>query len=324
VGLTFCADITLSPVEQLLARSYLGRPVYSANGFACTEPVPSYLVFADQQGRVVPGIPFVAAFGLWGGNIISGTTATTITIPYQLEHTSPTAQAFDLQPIHSQRGWTYSWAAMNGSPISRLTVNPLPVPIWQHGPPNVQVIGTGLPPCAHLLDTIAITATSVTTPSVQAATVTQVQVYPDPARCPVADVGIAQIASSNVITAGQRVTFTLTITNYETVAITARVTETLSPAQAVQGAALPAGCTRSGGKVTCPAVNLTASGSRTLTIGVDTRSTFGGVLSGWAEADPAAATDVAHYDNEAGPVDVTVVWSGGRLSLPLLLRDRGP
>lgn len=54
-------------------------------------------------------------------------------------------------------------------------------------------------------------------------------------------------------------------------------------------------------------MNLATGGSQALTVGVDTRSTFGGVLISWAEADPATATDVAHYDNGAGPTEMAVL-----------------
>ena len=106
-------------------------------------------------------------------------------------------------------------------PITQIEVGPQSTP-W--GNKNVGVVGT-VPTCTLAVDTIHITATSVITPSFQAIATSLVNVVPDPEICPVADVGIAKVVSSRVITAGQSVTFTLTISNHEQTAVDAVVTD---------------------------------------------------------------------------------------------------
>ncbi|NLE77133.1 MAG: hypothetical protein GX605_10345 [Chloroflexi bacterium] len=72
---------------------------------------------------------------------------------------------------------------------------------------------------AHLLDTIRITATAEYTPTWQAVGQAQVLLLPDPATCAVQDVAISQVASGEVVTAGERVTVTLSVTHFGSVAV---------------------------------------------------------------------------------------------------------
>lgn len=196
-------------------------------------------------------------------------------------------------------------------------------PVYEYEGVHLRVVGSGLPTCVRLLDTITLTATHVVSPTAQAVNTTQVQLLPDRDTCSVVDVGVSQVASHPAIAAGGRVTFTVIITNYETVAATAVVTDTLTPPSALADVSLPSGCSRSGGQVSCSAVQLGAGASRTLVLGVRTRLSFGGTLSSQAWAEPAEAGDDRPYDNVTGPVEVAVAGPPGRLNLPLLPKVRG-
>jgi uncharacterized repeat protein (TIGR01451 family) len=188
--------------------------------------------------------------------------------------------------------------------------------------PNLRLEGSGLPTCTRMQDTLHLTATLVITPSVVATTTTMVQVLPDPQACSVADVGISQSASAVALNAGEWVTFTLTITNFETVPINVMVTDTLSSATAIGAVSLPAGCTRAGTTIICSLANVPAGGAHVLRIAVQVSTIFNGVLSNRAWAEPESATDNRFYDNASGPADVTV--TGGvllrQLFLPLVKR----
>jgi uncharacterized repeat protein (TIGR01451 family) len=182
------------------------------------------------------------------------------------------------------------------------------------------VVGSGIPTCTRLGDTITISATSILSPTIRAVAQTQVQPEPDPATCPTADVAIGQAASDDSIASGETVTFTLTVTNVEAAPVTVIVTDTLTPAGAVGDVSLPAGCEREGAEVSCAGIALEGSGSEVLTVSVQTRPGFAGILRSYAQLGPEQALDRHMLDNAALPAEVEVVWEGGILRLPLIVR----
>jgi uncharacterized repeat protein (TIGR01451 family) len=128
------------------------------------------------------------------------------------------------------QGWDYAWTDLAGNPITQLVVGPLASPMVMTSQSNLRLVGSGLPTCTRMQDTLHLTATLVSTPTVVAVSAPLVEVMPDPTLCDVVDVGIVQTATTTALNAGQWVTFALTVTNYMTVPVSAVVTDTLSPA----------------------------------------------------------------------------------------------
>lgn len=315
VKMTFCTPDRVASRAKLMTRFlFKGFKIRNANGLVCVDPVPTIIYLSDAAE---PPSSLTAWLSPWGGPVFNATHGPEVEMGYILGHTSSQTETFTLEPIHSEKGWSYEWRDPNGVPITQIEVGPQSTP-W--GNKNVGVVGT-VPTCTLAVDTIHITATSVITPSFQAIATSLVNVVPDPEICPVADVGIAKVVSSRVITAGQSVTFTLTISNHEQTAVDAVVTDTLSPAWAIGDVMLPPGCGRHGNEITCQVTGVPPGTPRTLDIVVRVDSTFSGTLSNRVRVDPAEATDVRFYDNAVGPVTVTV--SGGRflLYLPVSYRS---
>ena len=321
VKMTFCSDAPTSIAAQGML-SALNLPDMRSNGqLVCRDPLPTYITLPDNDSRLIPTDPMVAAFGFAGGLVFTSTNTSSITIPYLLEHNSTQSETFQLETIESEQGWSYSWTDAEGAPISQISVSAPPVPYYNWPPPNLRIKGDSLPTCSRLQDIIHLTATHVTIPTVQAKTSTTIQLLPDPGVCQVADVGISQIASSTVISAGQHVTFTLTVSNYENVAGTAIVTDTLEPAAAVWDVTLPAGCDRTGGEIHCQVDNLPAGGQQDLALVVRSAASFAGEMTSTARVDPLGAIDGFFYDNQAGPLSVTVQeLPRKRVLLPMLKR----
>jgi hypothetical protein len=321
VKVTVCSDFPTSLTAQGMM-SALDVPGMRSNGqLICRDPLPTYIALHDNRFQLIPTDPIVAAFGFAGGLVFTSTNTSSISVPYLLEHNSAGAETFQLETIESEQGWSYSWADAGGASISQISVPAPPVPYYNWPPPNLRVKAEGLPTCSRLRDTIHLTATHVTTPTVQAKTSTIIQLLPDPGVCPVADVGISQIGSTAVISAGQHVTFTLTVANYEDHAVTAIVTDTLEPATAVGDVTLPTECDRTGGEIHCQIDNLPAGGQHELALVVRISASFAGEMTSTALADPLGAVDGNFYDNQAGPLRVDVQglpWK--KMHLPILKR----
>jgi len=322
VQLTGCSTADLSFSEQIGLWTFGRQEFVHSSEMTCKTPISTYIMPEDGSGNLLPGGPLIASFGFWGGNTYTTTLSSDVGILLNLNHTRLVTDTFNLAPPASERGWNYSWTDLAGEPISQLEVGPLVSPLYMTYQPNLRLEGSGLPTCTRLQDTLHLTATLVSSPTVAATTTTLVQVMPDPSVCNLADVGIVMTTSTVALNAGEWVTYALTVTNYMTMPVNTVVTDTFSSSVALGAVSLPAGCTRSGTTVTCNLANLPAGGSVELLISVQTSQWFTGILTTRAWAEPANATDNHFYDNATEPIDVTI--SGGmtmrQLFLPMVKR----
>ncbi|RLC86129.1 MAG: hypothetical protein DRI79_10450 [Chloroflexi bacterium] len=335
----FGRPVACSMLRGLARLGLLGRlSLHSAGGLTCVEPVPSTIVLIGAWPPIiVPGSTPAAWLSPWGGPFYNQVYGPTVVMSYTLGHNAPQTTTFNLEPIYSEQGWTYSWHDPDGNPISQMTVGPNV--IWDE---NIKVVGTGLPTCAVIQDTVHLTATSTTSPSLQATTVSYVQVVPDPDQCETADLGLAKVSSTDVISAGQWVTFTLTITNYENVAVSAILTDTIHPASAVGDLILPSECGRSGDDIICQLPLIQANSATTLTIAVQASWAFSGTMTNQAVVNPVGMVDGDFYDNFNCPINIQVrgvpnanlalgkvaarnsVIAGERITYTLIITNGGP
>ncbi len=323
VSMTGCSTRSFNPVELAVLRRLapdgaLAGPEIRAGEFTCTPLVNTTLVVHGFGGETLPG-PLVLGVGIYGLSPYTATSASSLSLPIDVSHTSEVTMSVDLAPIRSAQGWNYTWTLPDGTPVTRVDVAPMadyPLDL------NLRVHTDNLPQCARLLDTVTMTATAVLTPSLTGSASTSIQLLPDPAHCATADVGIYQVTSSRAISAGLPLTLTWTITNFETSQVTAAVSGTLSPLAAVGSVELAPGCSRSGGLVTCQ-VDLPASGQVQVVSVVHSANTFNGLLEAAVQAEPVGAGDPRFYDNSAGPASITI--SGGTplrsLFLPYIKRE---
>jgi len=319
VPCTVCTPEQLPPDLRLAAKLLPnGLRFYSAGGLTCVDLIPTVIHISPDGGTPPPAQP-AAWFSAWGGPVLTAAYSPVVELEYTLGHNLAQRQTFNLEPIHSERGWSYQWRNLSGQPITQLVVDRTPTGEegWKS---NVKIVGTMPSTCTLALDTIHITATSVTSPSLRAVNVSHVQVVPDPRRCLLVDLGISKTSDRSTITSGEVVTFTLTITNYGESPADVVVTDTLDPGWAIADATLPAGCTRNGGQITCRVSALPPNAPRTLAIGVRVFPTFFGTLTNEAQIAGVQGTDIALYDNYAGPVTVTVEPAQIKLFLPALLK----
>jgi len=292
-------------------------------GLLCMPLGSSVIVLHDRAGRLLPDRQPFASFGPYGGLIFTTTMTSTVQLPLTLEHNIYRTERFRLEPIASERGWTYVWHNRSGEVIDRISVlAPLTYTYGVLPPPNLFIAGADLPTCVSAQDTIYITATHVTTPTLKATTSIMIFTAPDETRCTVVDLGIRQTAGAAAINAGQLVTFTNTITNYADRGVTALVTDTLEPAGALAALNLPAECQRRGHQVACRFEDMAGQATRTFDIGVHTAWSFDGALRSRSEVWPADGADPLIFDNRAGPLEVTVRSPARqKLALPLLLHE---
>ncbi len=311
VKLTACSSTPLTAPQQFMLNAFGESFITSDEGLTCAQPVPTYIMLSDPFGGDPPPGPIFASFGPFGGVVYTTTMQSDFSIFYSLRHSTQTTQTLTLSQIGSSQGWEYEWADLEGTPISQISVGPMGDNIHADGPffeDNLQVIASGLPTCTNARDTIYLTATMVTTPSIQAIGSTVIEVLPDPALCIVADLGIDQIASTSQITAGNWVTFTFAITNFETTAQSIVVTQTLTPGSAVEDVSVPAGCTwaQAAGLITCTQSSVPPGSSLSLEIAVQAAATFTGELNSMAEVQPQGGADSHYYDNVTGWLAVNV------------------
>lgn len=320
--LTACTNRQFSFSETALLK-IIGLDNYTSNEeLTCATPIASTVLVTEWPTGTLPG-PVALSFGFWGGSVYEPITTTTVTIPYALLHTASVTRTVVLDPIQSGNGWSYHWEDMSGNPITQLEIGPIGDPFYLYlDIPTVQLVGEGLPTCVRRLDPVQISASLAMTPTITAETSISVQSLPDPALCNVADVGILQIASDNSLTAGEVVTFTWTITNFESAPVSVVVTATLSSASAVGNLTLPAECTRSGAEIYCAIANLPGGGTDTLQVQVQTTTVFNGVLASLVRVEPVGAIDARFYDNASGPLGIDITGGTGMLTiyLPLIRR----
>ncbi len=317
VKLTFCTPTDSVPGGLFTSSLLLGSAlkdigIRSDECLTCLDPILT--VIRLGHGEPLPSL-LAAWLSPWGGPVFETTRDPRVDLEYTLGHSSPDTETFNLEPIHSARGWSYAWRDLDDDPITQMQIEPN-TEAWTT---NIKVIGT-VPTNALGFDTIHLTATCATDPSLYAVATSHVGRYPDPNEFVVADLGISKVASTEVISAGQSVDFTLTITNYEEVAVSAVVTDTLSSERAIGDVILPPGCERDGAEIICQISDLPPGESTTVVYTVQTARGFAGILSNSAEVEPAEGVDARGYDNRAGPVAVTVEGVIVPLYLPLVVK----
>jgi beta-glucanase (GH16 family) len=128
------------------------------------------------------------------------------------------------------------------------------------------------------------------------------------------------------VTGGDRVTYTLSIANLgPTTPVTGTVVDTWTPVDAVTAVAAPSECTveLAAGKVTCTYAELdTAYLPKMLVFTTEAR--FSGELVNTASIEPLGDVVDVRPENDTSSVTVTVLFGGGDLYLPLVMRDYGP
>jgi len=306
IKMAICSDYQFDFREQLALKLSKAEIVQGEGVWTCTEPMSTYVTIYDYiSGELMPG-ELIASFGPWGGLIYTNTLSADMQIPYWLSHSGAMTETFTLEAIQSDRGWSYTWQDPDGSPISQIEVPP--DNFYNHDP-FMNVLGTGLPTCTRTSDTIHLTATSITTPSLQAKTTTIIRVLPDPAVCPIADVGIVQVASTEVISAGNWVTYTLTISNFEASPVDVVVTSTLSSEGAIAETKLPGGCVRQGAETVCQVSDVPGEGTTALELSIKISETSPEWVGHKAQVEPIGASDDLPYDNITPPLYVRVTGS---------------
>jgi hypothetical protein len=330
VKMTMCTNADVPWLDAQLANQVMvretGAAVLQVKDLTCIEPFPTAIrVVAGATGDAA--CPSAEDQAAWlspeGGPIYNATHGPAVEMQYFLGLSRPESgeeenKEFTLEPVASEQGWIYGWFDAADNPLTEITVTP---GLCEGA--DLKVKSIDIPTCTVVLDTIHLTATSVTSPVIQATAVSYVHVSPDLDKCPVSDLGVTKIGSPGAISAGGSVNFTLTISNYTDAPIGAVLTDTLSPVSAIEDATLPAGCSRSGGEITCQVTSVATDTPTILNFVVQVAETFSGTLSDIAAVQPVGATDPWFYDNHAGPVAVQVIGPlGHRVHLPVVLKGR--
>lgn len=318
VKLTYCAPgqfaAFLPPGSIAVATDASGLPV------SCTRPVATY-VSIYPFNQPLPNAPTVAAFSLWGSTPAFATVTDQISLTVDLQHTGATSLDFDLGAIQSARGLTYHWADPQGNPITHISVGPYaPLPVTD---PNLRVIGTGLPTCTQEIDVLQLVATNTVTPSLQATAEGYVQILPDPATCPVVDVAAFHAQEQALISDGDRITYTLTISNLMNTVQSGVLVQTISPTVAIRGADLPGNCALAGASVTCQVSDIPANGATNVPIVLLGKGGFSGALWSTEQVTPTGATDLNYLDNIHGPLTAAVNFISPTYSLTVTKSGTG-
>jgi uncharacterized repeat protein (TIGR01451 family) len=125
-----------------------------------------------------------------------------------------------------------------------------------------------------------------------------------------ADLAIGKRADRDAVIAGERITYTLTMTNVgPTTPVTATVVDTFSDPGALAGVASDGDCAWVSGSaaVTCTVTGIVSGTPAYLTLVVTTSVTYSGLLSNTAVITPTGGvTDTIPGNNYAGPVEVTI------------------
>ena len=136
-------------------------------------------------------------------------------------------------------------------------------------PPNLQLVGTGVPTCTQIMDVVTLGA-AASSPALHAETQAYVLALPGPAGCPVVDVAAMHAQQTTVVSGSNRLTYTLTISNLISTAVNGVIQQTITPTTAIKGAELPTGCTRAANVVTCQISDIAAQGAKSV-VGDDSR-----------------------------------------------------
>ncbi len=312
IKLAGCVPGQFSPFLPVGVATAHSSAVMPGEDVVCTQPVTTYITLVDpfNNFQPLPGAPVVAAFGLYGGQPTTPTVNGLLELPINLEHTAPTTRTFDLASIQSVRGWTYQWADLQGAPISQIAIpGPFQPYYIQPTEPDMKLMASGVPTCTQAIDVVTLQATDTVTQSLQAEAQAYVQVLPDPANCPIADVATIHSQQTAAVVGGDRITYTLTISNLMGTAISGIIEQTISPASAVRGADLPAGCAIAANVVTCQVADIAAQGAKSVTVEILGAGGYSGELRSLVEVYPANAADAAYLDNTHGPLVATVSFA---------------
>jgi uncharacterized repeat protein (TIGR01451 family) len=121
---------------------------------------------------------------------------------------------------------------------------------------------------------------------------------------------IGKMADRESVIAGERIIYTVTITNARpTTPITVTVVDTFGDPAALAGVAYDGDCAWTPGSavITCTVPNVAFNAAVSLTLVVTTSATYSGILSNTAVVTlTEAVTDFIPSDNQAGPVEVAV------------------
>jgi len=308
------------------------------NGYVFMGPFRTTIRFHGD----VPGNPLVAfdvCYGVSKPTIMQGITPT---VPFTHEHClmnlDTTTRTYTLE-WSSSENWNYTFYTQTNEAGS------VPMPLvgnqvtlgpdeWPAHDDEVQILAV-LTPSITISDTMRetffITATSTISPEVQA-TAFSFAFAPsyqldEGGALTTADLSIGKVASSPVVTAGERITYTVTITNAgPTTPVTATVVDTFSDPGAIAGVTSDSDCTWTLGSeiVTCTVANVANGIPAHLTLVVTTSATYSGTLSNTVVVTPTGdVTDTNASNNRAGPVEVTVRGKelGYSIYLPVVLRS---
>ncbi|MBK8050588.1 MAG: hypothetical protein IPK16_27870 [Anaerolineales bacterium] len=304
-----CAIQTTGCAPSGMGALFPADTVGSSSEVVCTKPFPSYITLTSS-GKPLPGAPVVAAFSLVGYIPTTATLGGGVTQPVILQQTGATTPTFDLFPITSALGWTYAWQDINGAPISQIEVPPYDA--WAALSPNLLASGSGVPTCTQVIDVVTLDASAEKAATegmlapVQAHTQANIIVLPDAANCPVFDVAVRQAQETSVILSGNRMTYTLTISNLTASTVNGVIQQTVTPTRAVSSAALPTGCTIAANIVTCNVDDIPAQGATSVSFAILGVPGYKGQLFSNVVASPAGAADANFLDNVSGPLVATV------------------
>lgn len=119
-----------------------------------------------------------------------------------------------------------------------------------------------------------------------------------------ADLEIAKSVQTDIVSAGQQITYTLTVTNHGPTSVNALITDTLSPTEAYVDVNIPPDCTGNG-PILCSLFAFT--GTQSITMTITTAATFSGTLTNQAmiTVTTLGATD-DNSDNNTAMAQVMV------------------
>jgi uncharacterized repeat protein (TIGR01451 family) len=294
------------------------------NGYVFIGPFRTTITYPTE----VPGGPLVEfdhCYGVSKPTIAQGITPT---VPFTHEHClinlDEIEHTYTLEWTSSEN-WNYTFytrANEDGSVPALLVGNqinlePYDFDISAHDD-EVQILAVLTPPITtddSMRETLFLTATSVISPDVQAiaysfAFAPSYQLDENGDDLDLADLSVGKVASSPVVTAGERITYTITVANKgPTTPITATVVDTFNDPAALANVTFDYDCAWTPGStdIACTVTDVVSGTPTYLTLVVETNAAYSGALINTAVVTPTGdVTDDNAGDNSAGPVEVTV------------------